>query len=212
VKKDAPFCWTEKQDQAFKRLKAQLTNAPILALPNFANTFELECDASRVGVGAVLLQGGHPIAYFSEKLHDATLNYRTYDKELYALVRALKTWEHYLVSKEFVIHCDHESLKYLKGQHKLNKRHGKWMEFLEQFPYVIKYKKGNTNIMVDSLSRRHALFSKLGAQILGFENIIELYKEDHDFTSIFAKCEHRAQLGFYVSEGYLFKEGKLCIP
>ena len=64
------------------------------------------------------------------------------EKELYALVRALKTWEHYLVSKEFVFHSDHESLKYLKGQHKLKKRHAKWMKFLEQFPYVIKYKKG----------------------------------------------------------------------
>ena len=137
-----------------------------------------------------MLPGGHPIAYFSEKLHGATLNYPTYDKELYALVRALKTWEHYLVSKEFVIHSDHESLKYLKGQHKLNKCHAKWMEFLEQFPYVIKYKKGSTNIVVDALLRRHALFSKLGAQILRFDNIIELYKEDNDFASIFAKCEN----------------------
>ena len=161
VKKDTPFCWTEKHEQAFKRLKAQLTNAPILALPNFAKTFELECDASGVGIGAVLLQGGHPIAYFSEKLQGDTLNYPTYDKELYELARALKTWEHYLVSKEFVIHSDHESLKYLKGQHKLNKRHAKWMEFLEQFPYVIKYKKGSTNIVVDALSRRHVLFSML---------------------------------------------------
>jgi len=56
VKKDTPFCWTEKQDQAFKRLKAQLTNASILGLPNFAKTFELECDASRVSIGVVLLQ------------------------------------------------------------------------------------------------------------------------------------------------------------
>jgi len=86
------------------------------------------------------------------------------------------------------------------------------MEFLEQFPNVVKYKKSSTNIVVDALSRRHALFSKLRAQILGFENIIELYKEDHDFASIFAKFEHRAQGGFYVSKGYLFKEGKLCIP
>ena len=149
-------------------MKAQLTNEPILALPNFSKTFELECDASGVGISSVLLHGTHPIAYFSEKLHGATLNYPTYDKELYALVRALQSWEHYLVSKEFVIHSDHESLKYLKGQHKLNKRHAKWMEFLEKFPYVIKYKKGNTNIVVDALSRRHALFSKLGAQIHGF--------------------------------------------
>ena len=146
-----------------------------------------------------------------KKIQGATLNYPTYDKELYALVRALKTWEHYLVSKEFVIHSDHESLKYLKGQHKLNKRHAKWMEFLEQFPYVIKYKKGSTNIVVDALSKRHVLFSKHGARILGFDNIKELYQEDQDFAFIFAKCERRAQEGYYVSEGYLFKEGKLCI-
>jgi len=77
VKKDTPFYWTEKHEQTFQRLKAQLTNAPILALPNFSKTFELECDASGVGIGAVLLQGGHPITYFSEKLDGASLNYPT---------------------------------------------------------------------------------------------------------------------------------------
>ena len=91
-------------------------------------------------------------------------------------------------------------MKYLKGQHKLNKRHAKWMKFLERFPYVIKYKKDNTNIVADALSRRHALFSKLGAQILGFEKIHELYKEDMNFASTFAKCQHRAQGAFYVYE------------
>ena len=78
--------------------------------------------------------------------------------------------------------------------------------------YVIKYKKGSTNIVAYALSRRHVLFSKLSAQILGFDNIKELYQEDQDFAFIFAKCERRAQEGYYVSEGYLFKEGKLCIP
>ena len=72
----------EKHEQAFQRLKAQLTNAPILALPNFVKTFELECDALGVGIGVRLLQGGHPIAYFIEKLHGATLNYPIYNKEL----------------------------------------------------------------------------------------------------------------------------------
>jgi len=83
------------------------------------------------------------------------------------------------------------------------------MEFPEQLPYVIKYKNGNTNIMVDDLS---ALFPKLGSQILGFENIPELYENDQDFASPFVSCKHRVQGGCYVSEGYLFKEGKFCIP
>jgi len=116
VKKNVAFTWGERQEQAFVLLKEKLTKAPILALLDFSKTFELECDASDVGVGAVLLQRGHPIAYFSEKLHGAALNYPTDDKELYTLVRALQTWEHYLVSKEFAIHSDHESLKYIRGQ------------------------------------------------------------------------------------------------
>jgi len=62
VKKDTPFYWTKKHEQVFQRLKAQLTNAPILAFPNFSKAFELECDASGVGIGAVLL---HVVAYFS---------------------------------------------------------------------------------------------------------------------------------------------------
>ena len=122
VKKDVKFVWEHKHQIAFETLKDRLTHAPILHLPNFANSFELECDASNVGIGAVLLQEGHPIAYFSEKLKGACLNYSTYDKELYALVRSLQTWQHYLLPKEFVIHSDHESLKHLKGQGKLNKK------------------------------------------------------------------------------------------
>nr|XP_027121574.1 uncharacterized protein LOC113738538 [Coffea arabica] len=69
------------------------------------------------------IQDQRPCAFFSEKLGGAALNYPTYDKELYALVRALETWQHYLHPREFVIHTDHESLKFLKGQPKLSKRH-----------------------------------------------------------------------------------------
>ena len=106
---------------AFNTLKDKLTNAPLLCLPDFAKVFEIECDASGIGIGAVLMQESKPIAYFSEKLNGAALNYSTYDKELFALKRALETWQHYLWPKEFIIHSDHESLQYLKSQGKLNK-------------------------------------------------------------------------------------------
>ncbi|XP_052621730.1 uncharacterized protein LOC128127310 [Lactuca sativa] len=155
IKKNVGFKWGKEQEHAFQQLKFHLTHAPLLSLPNFDKTFEIECDASGIGIGAVLMQEGKPLAYFSEKLSGATLNYPTYDKELYSLVRALKTWQHYLWAKEFVIHSDHESLKFLKGQHKLNKRHARWMEFIETFPYVIRYKKGKENVVADALSRRH---------------------------------------------------------
>ena len=119
----------------------KLTSAPLLALPDFGKTFEIECDASGVGIGGVLMQERRPVTYFSEKLSGPTLNYSVYDKELYALVRSFETWQHYLLPKEFVIHSDHESLKHLKGQLKLNKRNAKWSEFIESFPYIVKYKK-----------------------------------------------------------------------
>ena len=159
-------------------MKEKLTKAPILALPNFTKTFEIECDASNIGIGAALLQEGHPIAYFSEKLKGGHLNYSTYGKELYALVRALQNWQYYLFPKEFVIHSDHESLKYLKSQSKLNKRHAKWVEFLEQFPYVIKHKQGKINVVVDALSRRYTLLNVLDVQYLGFDHIKEIFKDD----------------------------------
>ncbi|WVZ97848.1 LOW QUALITY PROTEIN: hypothetical protein U9M48_043357 [Paspalum notatum var. saurae] len=108
-------------------------------------TFELECDASGIEIGGVLLQEGNPVAYFSDKLNGPSLNYSTYDKELYALVRVLDIWQHYLWPKEFVIHSDHKSLKHIRSQAKLNKRHAKWVEFIESFPYIIKHKKGKDN-------------------------------------------------------------------
>ena len=109
TKKGVPFCWDNEQENAFNMLKDKLTHAPLLQLPDFNKTFELECDASLSG----------PV-----------LNYSTYDKELYALIRTLETWQHYLWPKEFVINSDHESLKHIRSQGKLNRRHAKWVEFI----------------------------------------------------------------------------------
>jgi hypothetical protein len=112
VKKSVGFKWGEEQELAFVLLKEKLCSAPVLALPDFTKAFEIECDASGMRISAVLMQDRRPITYFSEKLSGATLNYPTYDKEIYALVRALETWQHYLWPKEFVIHSDHESFKH----------------------------------------------------------------------------------------------------
>ena len=96
TKKNVPFVWSTAQEEAFTILKDKLTHAPLLQLPDFNKMFELECDASGIGLGGVLLQEGKPVAYFSEKLSGPSLNYSTYEKELYALVRTLETWQHYL--------------------------------------------------------------------------------------------------------------------
>jgi len=96
-----------------------------LGLPNFEDLFELECDTSGVGIGAILIQSKKPISYFHEKLNGSICNYNTYHKELSAIVRALTHWGHYLKGRPFALHSDHQVLKYTNGQHKLNLRHAK---------------------------------------------------------------------------------------
>jgi hypothetical protein len=176
----------EAQQAAFDELKKQLTKVPLLVLPDFTKIFEIECDASEIGIGGVLLQEGRPVAYFSEKLKGAQLNYLVYDKELYALVRVLEVWQHYLWPKEFIIHSDHESLKYLQGQSKLNRRHAKWVEFIKSFPYIVKYKKGKENVVADALSRKNVLLNCLEVQVPGLESLHDLYANDHDFVVPYA--------------------------
>jgi hypothetical protein len=91
MKKDVLFYWGVAQEHSFNTLIDKLTHAPLLQLSNFGKTFELECDASGIGIGGVLLQEGKLIAYFSEKLSGSSLNYSMYDKELYVLIRVLET-------------------------------------------------------------------------------------------------------------------------
>ena len=189
-----------------------MTNAPVLALPDFTKPFELECDASGIGIGAVLMQGKKPIAYFSEKLNGAALNYSTYDRELYALVRALQTWQHYLRPQEFIIHTDHESLKHLKSQQTLSKRHARWVSFVDTFPYSIQYKKGKENVVADALSRRYVLLTLLESKVMGFSFIKDLYASDNDFAEIFVKCSTHGFDDYYLHEGYLFRVNRLCVP
>ncbi|XP_074278615.1 uncharacterized protein LOC141602208 [Silene latifolia] len=209
------FQWTEQAQQSFEKIKQLMCNTPILKLPDFDQLFEVECDASGVGIGAVLIQSQKPVAYFSEKLNGAKLKYSTYDKEFYAIIRALMHWNHYLKPKPFVLHSDHEALKYINGQHKLNFRHAKWVEFLQSFTFSSKYKEGKKNVVADALSRRHSLLSVMSNRVLGFEFMKELYKEDPDFSEewITQTEGHRNQGSKYLlQEGFLFQGNKLCVP
>jgi hypothetical protein len=213
MKKGILFHWGAAQDQAFHTLIDKLIHALLLQLLDFGKTFELKCDASRMGIGGVLLQEGKHISYFIEKLSGPSLNYSTYDKELYALVRVLETWQHYLWPKEFVIYSEHESLKHIRGQAKLNKCHAKWVEFIETFLYIIKHKKGKDNVIVDSLSRQYTMLSQPDHKIFGLESIKELYATDFTFKDAYQNCrEGRTWNKYVLQDGLLYHANKLCAP
>ncbi|XP_072081053.1 uncharacterized protein [Arachis hypogaea] len=102
--------------------------------------------------------------------------------------------------------------EHLKGQGKLDKRHAKWVEFIETFPYVIAFKQGKDNVVADALSWRYALITTLTSKLLGFEFLKELYVTDSDFSAIYASCEHSAFNKFYRHEGFLFRGNRICVP
>lgn len=85
---------------------------PVLALPDFTLPFVLECDAFSEGIGAVLMQAGHPIVFESWKLNQTERLYCMYDKEMLAIMHALTKFRQYLVGSKFMVKIDHNSLKY----------------------------------------------------------------------------------------------------
>ena len=121
--KKGKFHWGLEQERSFALIKEKLCTAPVLALPDFDKIFQVECDASGVGIGVVLSQEKRPVAFFSEKLSDARQKWSTYDQEFYVVFRALRQWEHYLVQREFILFTDHFVLKFLHSQKVINKMH-----------------------------------------------------------------------------------------
>ncbi|XP_072062044.1 uncharacterized protein [Arachis hypogaea] len=110
------FAWDDGATIAFNKLKAAITSKPILALPNFELPFEVETDASETGVGAVLIQEKHLIAFFSKKLSPSLQKQSSYVREFYAITEAVAKFRHYLLGKKFIIRTDQQSLKALVDQ------------------------------------------------------------------------------------------------
>jgi hypothetical protein len=122
LKKDKKFEWTKKYEQSSQELKRRLVSAPILTMPDITKSFDVYCDASKLGLGSVLMQDGKVITYLSRQLRPHELNYPTHDLELVDVVYALKTWRHYLMGNRCEIYTDHKSLKYIFSQKELNMR------------------------------------------------------------------------------------------
>jgi hypothetical protein len=125
-----------------------------LALPDFSQSFVVECDASGVGIGVVLMQQGRPLAFFSQALKGKNLFLSTYEKELLALVLAVKKWRPYLFATIFVIKTDQQSLKYILEQRVGTPMQQKWISKLLGYHFVVEYKQGKENKVADALSRK----------------------------------------------------------
>ena len=161
TRKDAPWRWTAKEEAAFQTIRDKILKEPVIMLPDPEKPFEVETDASDYALGAQLGQRDdngilHPVAFMSKKLHGPELNYQIHDKELMAIIEALKEWRPYLsgARHQVQVYTDHKNLTYFATRQQLNQRQTRWVEFLSEFDIKINYIKGKENARADALSRR----------------------------------------------------------
>jgi len=154
LRKDHKFGWTEEYEASFQELKQKLVTAPVLVIPEGNEGYVVYSDASRQGLGSVLMQNGKVVAYDSRQLRPHELNYPIHDLELAAVVFAHKIWRHYLYGVRCEIYTDHKILKYIFTQKELNLRQRRWLELLKDYTLDIKYHPGKANVVADALSRK----------------------------------------------------------
>ncbi|GKF46151.1 putative reverse transcriptase domain-containing protein [Tanacetum coccineum] len=153
TQKKVKFEWGDKQEAAFQLFKQKLCSAPILfALPEGSEDFIAYCDASKKGLGAVLMQREKVISYASHQLKIHEKNYTTHDLELGVVVFALKIWRHYLYGTKCTVFTDHKSLQHILDQKELNMRQRRSLELLSDYDCDIRYHPGKANVVADALS------------------------------------------------------------
>ena len=182
IRKRVKFEWDDLCEKAFQELKRRLTLAPILIVPKQGQRYTMNCDASRDGLGCVLMQSGRVVAYSFRQLKNNEQNYPTHDLELAAIVFALKIWHHYLYGEQFEVFSDHKSLKYIITQQDLNMRQRRWMEYLEDYDFTLHYHPGKVNVMANALSQK-----SWGVLASFFSRAFPLYKNSSKPILIKAK-------------------------
>ncbi|GBG59781.1 hypothetical protein CBR_g54884 [Chara braunii] len=194
---DTPWEWTDECEAAFRHLKHELTHYEVLKLPDPDKPFTVTTDASQYGIGAVLAQQERPklrpVKYMSKKMPSQKLAKSTYEKELYAVYKALTHWRHYLLGRFFILRTDHQTLRWMRTQQVLSDALKRWIEVVEQYDFDPQYLKGECNKVADALSRRPD-FS--GALITEFDltddvtrSLVDAYREDQFMSEIIRRLQ-----------------------
>ena len=216
LKKEA-FVWSEEAQKAFEELKKAMTTTPVLALPDFSKLFVVETDASGTGLGAVLMQEGRPIAYFSHSLCKRKRSCSVYERELMAIVFAVRKWRYYLLGRSFVIRTDQKALKFLLEQRILDENQQNWVTKLMGYSFEIQYKPGSLNSAADALSRKEEKLLLTSMCVVGGVDMSifdEEVRKDGHLTTILQEVMIGSPKypGFSVKGGHLLFKGSLVLP
>lgn len=219
------FSWTTAATAAFSALKQAMMAAPVLRLPDFSKEFVIETDASNFGIGAVLMQDGHPIAFFSKKLGPKLQAASVYIKELHAITDAVLKWRQYLLGHFFIIRTDHKSIRELLQQVIQTPDQQAYVRKLLGFQFRIEYKPGASNKVADALSRvpaawpdwdspdSSALLALVSSPTFGI--IQQLRKENASDSFLLAFHEKFAQatlmFPYSISNGLVLRHGRYVL-
>ena len=169
--KKGSFLWISNAALAFRNIKDRMAFALVLRHRGFSKVFEVACDASGYGIGDVLSQEGHPIAFFSEKLSESRrIKYTTYEKELYALLQSFA-----IGGSTFVVYSDREALKHWSSQSNINPKLARWIEYISEYSFVLEHKFGVENKVADALSCIGYFLQTMQVEVLGFDRLKGAY-------------------------------------
>jgi hypothetical protein len=219
-------------------LKKRLTIAPKLVMLDMEMSFSIYCDTSRQGLGCVLMQGGHVVAYVSRQQRKHEVNYPTHDLKLAAVFHALKNWRHYLMRKRCELYMDHKSLKYTQSN--MNLRQRRWLDLIKDYNLGINYHPGKANMVADALTHRSHVsqlvvdsmpfelceeFDKLNLRIVanieamemevGSSLLQEIRKGqvlDEKIQEIKRNIKEEKSPDFSEDDGVLWNKGRICVP
>ena len=232
------FEWTEQCDIAFKTLKKELCNEPVLAFPQIGQKIFVEVDASDVAFGGVLSQKDcngevHPVAYFSDTVKKSQKGWAPTTKEAFALILAVRHWYVYLAGNHFILKSDHNPLVYLREQKDPRGKFARWIMELEEYDYEICYIPGSKNVKADALSRNRGasevqLPSRFDEFIYAVDNttFLDQIREEQSADDVIAAATRcilenkvitqgrlkRVQNQLRVENGVLKKSGRPVLP
>lgn len=158
TRKDSTFKWGREQEESFTQLKEALMSAPVLRLPDYEQPFEIHTDASKVALGAALMQRdeegkAYAVAYYSRKFRAAESNYPPIDQEALAVVEGVRVFDPYVYGRKFKIYTDHRPLTYIFSRKTKSPRMSRFSHELSFYNYQLIYNKGAQHYVPDLLSR-----------------------------------------------------------
>ncbi|CAB0036585.1 unnamed protein product [Trichogramma brassicae] len=206
TRKSVEWAWTEEQQNAFEALKQALTQAPVLARPDFTKPFIVQTDASAYAIGGVLTQvfddGEHPIVYVSRVLAAAERNYTTSEKECLALIWTIRKLRPYLEGYRFIAVTDHSALQYLKNLKDPTGRLARWALEMQQWDFEVVHRRGRVHELPDALSRAYEYSEALGeAKIAGVAEV----DEEHAKLIVDVEANPRRWKDWRVENGQLYR-------